>query len=158
MHVTQFSQVHVDSSSCSLIACVENLYSPYSNCTIALIKLLLRCSVGRMPKNSLIILIKSMNPIKKPKKPYTPSKSPQKRNLHKQTLSKQIPFPYKSPQKAFDFTMPDLEEDLHINPLPTPAFVHFDANNTETPLYKYTPILTQRIRQRIQTNHYINGN
>lgn len=99
-----------------------------------------------------------MNPIKKLKKPCTPSRSPKKKALHIQTYPKKIPFPHKSPQKAFNFSMPDLEEDLHINPLPTPAFVHFDANNTETPLYKYTPTLTQRIRQRIQTNHYINGN
>ena len=44
----------------------------------------------------------------------------------------------------------EMEEDNHINPLPTPAFMHLDAANTETPIYKYTPSLNQRIVKRIK--------
>ena len=42
----------------------------------------------------------------------------------------------------------DSIEDIHINPLPTPAFVHFEASNTETPKFKFTPSLDRRVHRR----------
>ena len=51
----------------------------------------------------------------------------------------------------------ETEEDLHINPLPTPAFVHFEASNTVTPISKFSPILNPRLHKKYQAevNLYI---
>jgi hypothetical protein len=46
------------------------------------------------------------------------------------------------------------EEDVKINPLPTPAFVHFDAGNTETPKFRFTPSLNPKLHKRFTSENH----
>lgn len=47
----------------------------------------------------------------------------------------------------------DSLEDVHINPLPTPAFVHFEASNTETPKFRFTPALDPRLHRKTHSDY-----
>lgn len=47
----------------------------------------------------------------------------------------------------------DKEEEIHINPLPTPAFIHFDASNTKTPKYSFVPFLNKNTHRRAKSEY-----
>lgn len=45
----------------------------------------------------------------------------------------------------------DIEEDCHINPLPTPCFIHLQACDISTPVIKFIPFLQPRLHRAYMT-------
>lgn len=70
---------------------------------------------------------------------------PSKNVLSINTIEKQL--------KNYCQDLNDTGDEIRINPLPTPAFMHFDASNTATPRFKFTPSLRPSVHRRARSEY-----